>query len=254
MKRMGFAVVALALVAGCKKAPGDISLVEGKWQGEPKSSSGDEALAKLMSIFFSPTLMLKRDHTYKMNLMYPSQGHFEFYGDSITLTPDTVLGKTEKQFEEETKNKPLFGRSQKQFDAMTATLSKDGKSLTLDTPEGMPDIQFKKTISDDKLPISVTFFEKRLVGNWHGKRDLGGLSALFGQNGPVDVDLDLKQNNTFEMTDLFTTTGAWSLNGNTINLTAQDASDSMTGTPSVDAKTIVLNGQSSQMTLTKEAP
>jgi hypothetical protein len=132
-------LLALAL-AGCKSTVTEASLV-GTYKGEIKmpEASKDDPMAKMGEAMLgmlagSLKLELKADHKFTLVMMLPISGDWSLSGNTVTLTPTTVMGLTfeEARKEQEKQQKAGGGTLMKTDDQdkpIQLQVSPDGKTL-----------------------------------------------------------------------------------------------------------------------------
>ena len=148
----GLLLLAALLVSGCKG--GGEAAVIGKWKGEIKmpENQKDDPAAKFAEAFASMLNMdleMKEDHTYKMVVMIISmEGNWSMSGNTVTLTPKTIMGLTPEEFKKEQEKKNpnavTLSKNEDMVKPMTLTLAGDGKSMTASDPSGKGNLVFSK--------------------------------------------------------------------------------------------------------------
>jgi len=145
---LGIALVAVA-AAGCSNK--DSQLV-GKWKvAMPKSTPSDpknpmagvgDAFAGMMSNMMS--LELKADHSFVMTVIVSIEGNWALSGDTVTLTPTKMMGKTLDELKKSSNGSFKFN-SNSDDKPITLTLSSDGKTLSGKDPKtGKDAMTFQK--------------------------------------------------------------------------------------------------------------
>ncbi|WP_144241155.1 hypothetical protein [Fimbriimonas ginsengisoli] len=148
-KSLAFSVLSVALVlaaSGCKKAP----TVEGKWKFKESASlsklTGAQAeMAK--SFIKSMALEFKKDKKYSMSGMVPMEGDWTLDDHTVTMKVTTIAGMSKDQaMQMAMKASPAQAKLLKsQQDKPTiATLSEDGKTLTLNDTTGKGSVVFER--------------------------------------------------------------------------------------------------------------
>lgn len=140
-------VVAVAGLAGCKK--GVEAQLEGKWtmSKAPNVDPKNPAAAMIQGMMKSVTIEFKKDHKFSMTMMIPIEGTYSVSGNSVSLSPTSIMGMSMDQIKSQSKNNPAMAKSGDMDKPMNATLSEDGKTLTVDDKSGKGAMEFTKDAS-----------------------------------------------------------------------------------------------------------
>jgi len=94
-----------------------------------------KAFAKGLSSMMSADLELKSDNTYSMTILFISvEGNYLVSGDTVTLTPAKIMGKTIAQIQAESKDP----QKNNMIQPMVLKAASDGKSLKLQDSKAEP--------------------------------------------------------------------------------------------------------------------
>lgn len=137
-------VMAVAGLAGCKK--GIDAQLEGKWTMSkgPNVDPKNPAAALIQGMMKSVSIEFKKDHKFTMMMMVPIEGTYTASGNTVSLTPTSIMGMTMDQIKEKNKGNPALAKSGDMEKPMNATLSEDGKTLTVDDKSGKGSMEFTK--------------------------------------------------------------------------------------------------------------
>jgi len=135
VKYLSSVCLLLALIlAGCS-GTSEASLI-GKWKGAPKmpEAKKDDPMAKFgeaMMSMFSFDLELKEKNEFTMMVaIIPISGTWSVSGNTVTLTPKTVMGLTPEEFQKENqKNNPTAKSSGDPTKPIRLEVLPDGKSM-----------------------------------------------------------------------------------------------------------------------------
>ncbi len=138
------ATVLLALSAGGCKSPE--AQLQGQWKFSdvklPANSPNQAQVAQAKQQMSSATADFKADKSFSLGIpQAPIEGTWTINGHTVSMTVTKAGGQDiaqlKKQFEAFAKGNPQFAKQMAAMDKpITATLSDDGKTLTLDATEG----------------------------------------------------------------------------------------------------------------------
>lgn len=229
--------------------------LEGTWKSQimdETAKGGDKeadmagAVAKMMMSMMNMKIKFSSGNAFKLYLMgIPMSGHYTEKGDKIHLVPELILGKSPAEWQKlqaknapETKDSPVPLGDVQPMDAQVdrakgIIVLLDKGQTSVDTNNKLAMV-FKKvdSVDESKLPITVNAEEKALLGDWHGKMDIpenekekekgeksNADQMALAQEMMKNINLDLRQDNTFLLEMFYEIEGKWSLAGNVITLT-----------------------------------
>ncbi|MBX7134055.1 MAG: hypothetical protein K1X67_15385 [Fimbriimonadaceae bacterium] len=240
MKRyVPFLALAALIIAGCTKSgsTGATSTEPtksyvGKWVGNPEVPKGDKAdpaaemASGMMKMMGSIQLEFESESKFKMTMLgMPIEGKVAKEGDTLTLTPETVMGMTK---DEAKKSSSSVSMEEK---PIKLKLSADGTKLSsipekADEPvlvfeRGKPEPKHETTMSDSS--------DLALVGKWGGVIEMPPLGPNATQEEKDEVkmteqmskslELDLRGDGTFKLDMMFEMEGKWKREGAKVTMT-----------------------------------
>ena len=148
-------VLAAITIAGC----GGVSEkdVIGNWTGKVDRSSssvaagdnvpeGMEAIANAMAEMLSFDLEIKKDHTFKLTMMFiPMEGSWELKGNEVILTTESMFGMSA----DDVARMGGQGGTAPDQEPMVLRVSKDRKTMTTVDPSGATSGELLFTRKDD---------------------------------------------------------------------------------------------------------
>lgn len=239
--RTQISLIALAVlsIAGCGTTKVTTKLssgsdeklhIVGKWKGklEAPKKTGDDPAAKLaeamMAMMGDIVLEFKEGDRYTMTLMaMPTEGRVEQDGNNLTLTAEKVMGMTvdEAKKQAEKGGKPF---TQDPGAPMKATISPDGKTITVTSDPTQGNMVFERLVEVPKVvgTSSVSSQEASLVGTYEGRTDPtkakpDEIQMLKAMDGNLKLVLD--KDNTFTLDMMVKLVGKWKVTGNMMSLT-----------------------------------
>lgn len=206
----------------------------GTWKGEiqmPQAAKDDpmaqmaESMAKMLMGRLK--LEIKPGNQFVLNMMFPIEGTLARKGSSLTLKPTKMMGMTPDEAKKMAEGQ---GAQNMNMDSMTATVSKDGKTITVanDQPE-QGKMVFTRAPAENRVVIpTVSAEEKPYVGEWKGemsgtppsnatdkeKQQAEAMMKVMNSG----MELSLRADNTFTMTMMMELSGKWRAKGGTVTL------------------------------------
>lgn len=136
-------LLTLALV-GCGSGSSEANVV-GKWKGELKmpSLSKDDPMAKMAEGLMGMMAMnveFKADHKFTLTMMgMPIEGDWAMSGNTVTLTPTTVMGLTPEEAKKKFKSSGSLSSSQDDpSKPIKLEMQSDGKTMKALDDNGKP--------------------------------------------------------------------------------------------------------------------
>ncbi len=217
----------------------DDSLV-GTWQGElkmPEASKDDPgaAMAKGLGDMMAGMMNLEihKDQKFTMSMMMiPIDGSYTREGNTLTLTPEKIMGMTPEEFKKtQSKNNPAAS-TEDMSKPMKMVLSEDGKELALEPEKGKESqgsMVFKKgEPKPTKEVVSKVSgdVETGLVGSFKAdlRVDESKITAKEKEELPMvrgmlsSSKLDLLADKTFTISLVVKMHGDWSVDGDVLTL------------------------------------
>lgn len=206
----------------------------GMWKGEiqmPKAAADDpmakmaEGMAKMLMGRLK--LEIKPGNAFVLNMMFPIEGTLARKGSKLTLKPTKMMGMTP---DEAKKAAAEQGAADMDMESMTATVSKDGKTITVanDKPEDGRMV-FTRAPAENRIVLAtVTAEEKPFVGEWKGEMSGGGPAGATAEEKKQaeamlkvmnsGLGLTLRADNTFTMNMMMELEGKWKAKGGKVTL------------------------------------
>jgi len=285
------------LAVGCAKAPLSSSSggsstaitdgpdLTGTWAAEVSShhrgkskDAGDaigDALANAFVGAMNFKMRISEGNAFRLIIFgMPIDGHYTVSGQHLVFTPEKFMNKTQAQLKamssEPSDSKVSFGKQ-----PMEAELSEDGSAITLHKDHDSSDdtdLVFRRSSDNDEAAKeSVKSEEKNFVGRWTGSADMSAMAnssdkdernkAEMGKGFAQAFELDLKEDNTFNLDMIINVQGTWSYANGTLTLrpnkafgisSDSDSSTTMSLSLSPDQKSFkLIDGKNGTLTFTK---
>lgn len=199
----------------------------GKWVGKIEMANKDDAASKMAESFAGMLgnfdLEIREGNRFTLTVMgVPTEGSMVIKDKSITLTPETMMGKT---IEDLKKSEAAAGKSTEALGkSMAGEFAADMETITLmDSEKPDSKIVFKRNTEKPKVvgASTVSDAEKGLVGTYKTQADTSTMKAddkTMYEAMKDTMNLVLDQDNTFSMNVMLKMEGTWKVTGNTLNL------------------------------------
>jgi hypothetical protein len=241
-------ILSAAVLAGCKSstptttASASPTGLTGTWYGKfSPETSPDPAKAQMTALFGATTFTLDLDVNgrFKLTAMgSPLEGDYTVEGTKITMKPDTVMGKSLND-----PSNPMANAMAELKEPQLGEIRDGGKTIFLAArPNNPNDIDLAFTREKPKEPAlgpkTADASEMKMVGEWvfdesfdpagkpkanETKDETAKRKAQeFARNMAKQVQLKLREDNTFIMNLLIEFRGTWKRNGEKILLTATE--------------------------------
>ena len=221
-----------------------------------------QAMADMMLKMMSNIkLRIGEGNTYKISMMgMPLEGHYAINGNMIHFVPEKAAGKTADEWRK--LDSSGRGSTTPEMQPTDALLSSDAQTITFlnkDDPKAQGLVFRRVAVIEEKSRLLTVSgdVEKQLVGHFDGTivipqsekdrlakgDEKERQAAEAAQMMMESMDLDLHQDNTFEMNMMVDLAGTWKVSGNQIILTTTASADAQSQKPREMAFTISPDGK-----------
>lgn len=238
-----FAVFGLLLLASLSLAQTTLDL-RGRWKGEmpkppaAKKGEGMEEFASamtglMMGMMGTMKLTILGNNAYRLVYMgIPFDGHYTQTENKALFTPEKAMGLTKEELEKQKKNKPEENNNMEEMMQPTdAIIGAGGKTITFLDKEKKEGIIFKRVLPESSRKLTAKGNERPFVGLWKGvltppkgktKAPGSPEEAAMAKMMAENFEMELHQDNTFDMTMMIDLKGKWSRKKGTLVLTVTE--------------------------------